>query len=142
MKASELTPEAARRRTAVVAALRTAGWGCDSWENMFAEGFSLDPEAYCELPGDGREIAIGYHAEADRLTIKFEASDGERVMLRLYAQNDPGELALALALGTKELLSGENVQHLATLVEQLGPLCRRMELETEDEILPIDGLRS
>jgi hypothetical protein len=138
VKGSELTPEAARRRTAVVAALRTAGWRCDQWEEMFAEGFSLDPEAYCEIPDDERQIGIGYHAEADRLAIKLEASDGERVVLRLYAERDPGVLAAALADGVQRLMSGDDVKHLAALVEQLRPLCRRMELETEDEILEID----
>ncbi|WP_028063036.1 hypothetical protein [Solirubrobacter soli] len=138
MKASELSEAAAGRRTAVVAALRSAGWRCDSWEELFAAGFSLSPEAYCELPAEGREIGIGYVAEADYLTLKFESSDDEQIVLRLYPERDAGELAAALAREVEAAQTSDEGQQLAGIVERLRPLCRRQELETADEILEIE----
>lgn len=137
MKASELSVEESLRREKVVDALRVAGWDCGKWEEMFAKGFSLTPEAYCEMSIDDRLIGIGYHPHVDDLTLRLESSSGEQVILHLYPSGAAEILAEELAAQVGELVRSDNSKHLLALIEELSSLCRRIELETSEGFVKI-----
>jgi hypothetical protein len=138
MTADSPTDQQAARRTAVVGALRAAGWDCDKWEEMFAAGFSLTPAVFCELLINDRLIGIGYHPKTDDLTIQLEARTGDRIALHFYPSGPPELLATELTRQVFDLAHEDRSGQLVALIRALSPRCRRIEMETPEGFVEIE----
>lgn len=138
MNKSELSAAEVARRENFVTTLSAAGWNCSEWEEMFAAGFDLSPDAYCERLLSERLVGLGYRTHADAVTLRLESGSGEQVILHLYPAGYAEDLAVQLSTYLVELAGSGSSGQLLALVERMSPLCRQIELETSEGFINIE----
>jgi hypothetical protein len=115
----------------VLVRLRTAGWDVESWDSARVAGASLDIDFEAEYAGPFVILRLELLSQLGYLLLQIaEPSGGPLLRLRLFPADDI-EPAIERIISMQDTVDEDNHP---TLVKSLIPLCKLVQIETEDGI--------
>src|SRR6266702_3151028 len=137
MRRQDLTAAHALNRDLVVVTLQKAGWDPRGWEELFASGADLTPEAQLELANEHSRLCAQYYVDEGYLGLQCVARHGpDATGVRIYADRTLPDV-LATLVATQHTLTPATC---ADLVEAVLPLSDRVLLETGGGLVKVtDG---
>lgn len=135
MTGAEMTEGQLSERDLFARRLRAAGWDDGGWDELFASGVRLTPEAQAEYQNPSFGLRLGYFA--DEGYVRFECvrrRDGlTELCLHCYPRRGLAALLDALA-AAQDSLSPDNYPEF---VKTLIPLCDPLLMETPDGLFQL-----
>ncbi|MDQ2807422.1 MAG: hypothetical protein M3Z04_11010 [Chloroflexota bacterium] len=129
MQQDELTPQQAAARTRFVEQVRQASWELRGWEELFAAGIALTPEATAEYEQGAFRLRLSYYLAESYLLLELYPHNPNPVLSIRFYTADHLDGVLASIFAVQDTLTPDNdVDSLVTA----AVLCEQVFIETPD----------